>query len=157
MIMATYKHKTFFAALRFGLPALLIMTLAACEPTIKIEAPDKPIVMRIDLNIKHEILLKVEKEVDNVSVTPAIPLAKRAGWIGERRDGYLGIVRQDAPKEIRSLLLDANENRQSRYTEIAEKNNTTRDTVETIAGRRFIEKSAPGEYVMDTNEKWVRK
>ena len=60
----------------------------ACTPTIKVEAPDKPIHLIVDINIKQEILLKVEKDVEGISVTPAIPLAKRAGWIGERTDGY---------------------------------------------------------------------
>ncbi len=43
-------------------PSLLM--LAACNPTIRLEGGDKP--MEINLNIKHEILIKVEKDVENI-------------------------------------------------------------------------------------------
>jgi hypothetical protein len=36
----------------------------ACNPTVKIEAPDKPIEINMNINIKHEILIKVEKDVE---------------------------------------------------------------------------------------------
>lgn len=43
-------------------PSLVI--LSACNPTIRLEGGDKP--MEINLNIKHEILIKVEKDVENI-------------------------------------------------------------------------------------------
>jgi uncharacterized protein YdbL (DUF1318 family) len=129
----------------------------ACTPTIKIEAPDKPIHLKVDVNIKQEILLKVEKDVEGVSVTPAIPLAKKAGWIGERVDGYLGLVKPNAPAEVRELLEEANEERVTRYTSIAEKHKTKRELVETVAGRRFISKSSKGEFIMTASGDWTRK
>ena len=39
---------------------------AACTPTVKIEAPDKPIEINMNINIKHEILIKVEKAVEEL-------------------------------------------------------------------------------------------
>ncbi len=39
---------------------------AACTPTIKVEAPDKPIEINMNINIKHEILIRVEKEVEEM-------------------------------------------------------------------------------------------
>ncbi len=44
--------------------ALLLGT--ACTPTIKIEAPDKPIEINMNINIKHEILIKVERQVEEL-------------------------------------------------------------------------------------------
>ena len=44
------------------LAVLLLGT--ACNPTVKIEAPDKPIEINMNINIKHEILIKVEKDVE---------------------------------------------------------------------------------------------
>ena len=38
----------------------------ACNPTIKVEAPDKPIEINMNINIKHEILIKVEKQVEEL-------------------------------------------------------------------------------------------
>ena len=50
------------------LPAVALMTLllAACAPTVRIEAPEKPIEINMTLNIKHEILVKVEKDVQEL-------------------------------------------------------------------------------------------
>ncbi len=46
------------------LAVLLLGT--ACNPTVKIEAPDKPIEINMNINIKHEILIKVEKDVEEL-------------------------------------------------------------------------------------------
>ena len=131
--------------------------LAACTPTIKVEAPDKPLLVRLDVNIKQEVLLRVERDVESASVAPAIPLAKRAGWIGERPDGYLGMVRDDTPDEIRDLVSRANDARVARYTEIAQKHNTGRETVEAVAGRKLIAASKTGEYVLTADNRWIRR
>ena len=53
--------------LRSYLAALsAVLLLGACNPTVRIEAPDKPIEINMTLNIKHEILVKVEKEVQQL-------------------------------------------------------------------------------------------
>ncbi len=44
----------------------LFISLAACSPTIKVEAPDKPIEINMNINIKHDILIKVEKDVEEL-------------------------------------------------------------------------------------------
>ena len=46
------------------LAVLLLGT--ACNPTVKVEAPDKPIEINMNINIKHEILIKVEKDVEEL-------------------------------------------------------------------------------------------
>ncbi len=46
--------------------ALLSWLLAACAPTVRIEAPEKPIEINMTPNIKHEILVKVEKDVQQL-------------------------------------------------------------------------------------------
>jgi len=40
--------------------------LLACTPTVKVEAPDKPIEINMNVNIRHEILVKVEREVEEM-------------------------------------------------------------------------------------------
>ena len=45
---------------------ILMFLISACTPTVKIEAPDKPIEINMNINIKHEILIKVEKQVDEL-------------------------------------------------------------------------------------------
>ncbi|HEB50769.1 MAG TPA: YnbE family lipoprotein [Desulfobulbus sp.] len=44
--------------------ALFIST--ACSPTVRMEAPEKPITINLNVKIQHEIRVKVEKELDNV-------------------------------------------------------------------------------------------
>ena len=49
---------------------LLILMMGAfiisCSPTIKVEAPDKPITINLNVKIEHEIRVKVDKELENV-------------------------------------------------------------------------------------------
>lgn len=46
--------------------ASLALLFGACSPTVRIEAPDKPIEINMTVNIKHEILVKVEKDVQQL-------------------------------------------------------------------------------------------
>ena len=46
--------------------AATMMTLSACTPTVKVEAPDKPIEINMNINIRHEILVKVERAVEEM-------------------------------------------------------------------------------------------
>ncbi len=46
--------------------AALTLLLAACSPNVQLQAPDKPIEINMTVNIKHEILVKVEKEVQQL-------------------------------------------------------------------------------------------
>ncbi len=61
----------------FGLGlASLIATaglVAACNPTVKVEAPDKPIVINLNVKIEQEVRIKVDKDVENlVNANPAL-------------------------------------------------------------------------------------
>ena len=51
-----------------AIPALLALGVAAsaCTPTVKIEAPDKPI--RIDLNVKiaQEVRVRLDEDVEDL-------------------------------------------------------------------------------------------
>ena len=41
-----------------------VALLAACAPTVKVEAPDKPIVINLNIKIEQEIRIKIEKDVE---------------------------------------------------------------------------------------------
>ena len=49
---------------RIGVIALTAL-VAACTPTVKV-ATDEPITINLNVNIKHEILVKVDKELDDL-------------------------------------------------------------------------------------------
>jgi hypothetical protein len=44
----------------------LLLTLAACTPTVKVEAPSEPITINLNVKIDHEIRVKVDKELDSL-------------------------------------------------------------------------------------------
>jgi len=40
--------------------------LAGCNPTVRVEAPDKPIEINLNVKIEHEIRLQVDKELEGL-------------------------------------------------------------------------------------------
>lgn len=54
---------------RVVLPTAILMLgllAAGCNPTVKVEAPDKPIVINLNVKIEQEVRVKVDKDVDNL-------------------------------------------------------------------------------------------
>ncbi|MEE8307590.1 MAG: YnbE family lipoprotein [Gammaproteobacteria bacterium] len=45
--------------------ATSVVFVVGCTPTVKI-ATDEPITINLNVNIKHEILIKVDKELDDL-------------------------------------------------------------------------------------------
>ncbi len=45
---------------------VLLSFLAGCNPTVKIEAPDKPIEINLNVRIEHHIRLQVDKELEGL-------------------------------------------------------------------------------------------
>jgi hypothetical protein len=49
---------------------LILLTMGifimACSPTVKVEAPDKPITINLNVKIEHEIRVKVDKDLEDV-------------------------------------------------------------------------------------------
>lgn len=51
----------------------LIVLLAACTPTVQLEAPDKPIEINLNVNIEHHVKVEIEKDVkQSISKNPDI-------------------------------------------------------------------------------------
>lgn len=44
---------------------VLMVSATACTPTVKL-VTDEPITINLNVNIKHEILVKVDKELDDL-------------------------------------------------------------------------------------------
>ncbi len=49
-----------------GLTAVVFVLLAGCSPRVQVEAPEKPITINLNVKIQHEILVKVDKEIDSL-------------------------------------------------------------------------------------------
>ena len=41
-----------------------LAVLCACSPTVKLQAPDKPIVINMNIKIEQEVRVRVEREVE---------------------------------------------------------------------------------------------
>jgi lipoprotein NlpI len=42
------------------------IVLAGCSPKVQVEVPNEPITINLNVKIEHEILVKVDKEVDTL-------------------------------------------------------------------------------------------
>jgi uncharacterized protein YdbL (DUF1318 family) len=80
---------------------------------------------------------------------------KAAGQVGERPDGYIGVVSGGA--DVSQFVVSINAKRRDKYQEIATNRDTTVEAVEVIAGAKLIERSASGHYIMTSAGNWVRK
>jgi hypothetical protein len=49
----------------FVFPAIAV-SLMSCSPTVKVEPPDEPITINLNVKIEHEIRVKVDKELEDV-------------------------------------------------------------------------------------------
>ena len=50
-----------------------MLLAASCSPTVKVQAPDKPIEINLNVNIEHRIKLEIEKDVKSaISSNPNI-------------------------------------------------------------------------------------
>jgi len=94
-----------------------------------------------------------------VSVAAASPLTqpKADGLIGEQANGYIGLVRQDVPADIRRLVNDTNTKRKAGYQKIAASQGTDLADVEKVGGNTAIEKTLKGNYIREAGGAWRKK
>jgi uncharacterized protein YdbL (DUF1318 family) len=87
----------------------------------------------------------------------SLDAAKAAGQVGERPDGYVGVVDANAPPDVRQMVESVNAKRRAEYARIAKQNGTPVDAVAALAGQKLIERTPPGQYVMGVDVRWVKK
>ena len=80
--------------------------------------------------------------------------AKKQGLVGETPTGYLEVVRADA--NARGIVDAINEARREEYARIAEKHDIPVTQVETVAGKKALEKTPAGQYIL-VDDEWVKK
>ena len=52
---------------RISLLAAGAALVSACSPTVKLEVPDKPIVINLNVKIEQEVKVRLEQDVDEVA------------------------------------------------------------------------------------------
>jgi len=81
--------------------------------------------------------------------------AKAKGLVGEKPNGYLGTVNAVTP-DVQALTNEVNQKRRQAYEDIARRNRTPLDAVETLAGEKAIQNTKPGNYVEGPGG-WMKK
>ena len=51
---------------RLNLIAVMLVLVAACNPTVTVEAPKEPIEINLNVKIEHHIRIEVDKELDDL-------------------------------------------------------------------------------------------
>ena len=82
---------------------------------------------------------------------------KADGLIGEQANGYIGLVKQNVPADIKKLVNDVNAKRRAGYQKIAKKQGTSLAEVEQVGGNTAIEKTLRGNYIRDASGTWRKK
>jgi len=83
--------------------------------------------------------------------------AKAQGLLGEQPNGYLGLVKANAPAAVKDLMNQINTKRKQEYQSIAQRNHTQLNVVEALAGKKAIERTPPGQYIRLPSGHWTTK
>jgi len=83
--------------------------------------------------------------------------ARVKGWLGERPDGYIGLVDANAPASAKSLMDDVNAKRRALYAERAAAASVRIADYQAIAAQEIFAKLPSGTFVMDASGAWARK
>lgn len=83
-----------------------------------------------------------------------IDQAKTQGLVGEKPDGYLGVVVKNTAAE--QLADRINAERKIIYMQLAKKNNLTLEQVQSLAAEKSYSKTLPGNYLLQ-NGVWVKQ
>lgn len=84
---------------------------------------------------------------------PAYEAARSAGQVGERMDGYLGIVGAETP-QLRRMVSDINIKRRALYAERAQASRATLEEYAFTAGCIAIARTQPGEKYQAPGGQW---
>lgn len=92
--------------------------------------------------------------LDLNQASAALGQAKAAGQLGEKPNGYLGVVAPGGQAtEIARLI---NEARRVEYQQVAKKNAIPLGDVEALAGKKTIDKTPAGQFIQ-LGGQWVKK
>lgn len=84
---------------------------------------------------------------------PAYQSARSAGQVGEKPDGYLGVVGSQ-PAAIQSLVSDLNIRRRENYAQKAQEQGVTLQEYAITQGCILIARTSPGEKYQDPDGNW---
>ena len=86
-----------------------------------------------------------------------LPTAKKQGLIGEQNNGYLGLVNNQAPADVKALVNETNNRRKAQFAQIAAKNGVTEAEAAKVFAREAAERTLPGNYIQNASGAWRKK
>lgn len=92
-----------------------------------------------------------------ISIAITLQEAKQQGLVGEKNDGYLGMVVNDGNTEVRTLIQQVNQVRRERYQQISQRNGIDLEQVQRLAFEQAAEATAQGFYIQNKQGRWVQK
>jgi len=91
------------------------------------------------------------------AASPAIETAKDGCVVGERIDGYLGVIDEArANDSLRREVASINQQRKAAYARLAAQNGVSIEATAMVAAERLISRAEPGECVQNESGAWVR-
>ena len=109
------------------------------------------------LRLLQSSLMAVLLLVAGSTFAATLDEAKAAGQIGEKQDGYIGLVQANAPADVVALVEEVNAQRRQRYQEIAQQNGIPVSEVIKLAFARAVENTRSGHYVESSPGNWTTK
>ena len=104
------------------------------------------------------LLLASVLAVATAAATPATDAAKAQCLIGERNDGYLGVVEGKSPSaEAVRDMREINLKRASAYDQLAARNGVTRAQAARATAEKLINQAPSGHCVQDASGRWIEK
>ena len=83
--------------------------------------------------------------------------AKAAEQVGEKLDGFLAVVDQNAPAKVKKLVVDTNNSRMERYKQVAKKRGSTLDSVGKQSAAILFKRATPGQLLQTADGEWKKK
>ncbi|MCP5055961.1 MAG: YdbL family protein [bacterium] len=83
--------------------------------------------------------------------------ARDTGVVGERRNGYIGLVVKNPTDEQKALVKRINAGRRAQYKKVAKKTGATVEEVAALTAERLMREAKSGHYVQAADDGWVRK
>lgn len=83
--------------------------------------------------------------------------AKAQGLVGEKANGYIGIVTASPTPSLKSLVADINRKRQAAYSKSAKSAGVAIEVFELRMGQRLQQRTPAGEYIQRDDGRWQRK
>lgn len=84
---------------------------------------------------------------------PAYEAARKSGQVGEKMDGYLGVIGSQ-PATIQNMVADLNRQRRENYTQRAQAQSVTLQEYALTQGCILILRTAPGEKYQAPDGSW---